>query len=149
MSNANQQESRKAVRKAIKGKTKDDSILRIMSLNVTSWKSIQTRLKEWRNEADLIAMQEVKLNRREQVAATLIAKGNKWNVMHGKHRQITSCGLRKGRQGWRTKAGGVAIIAKEHLSMLPTGRAWKAARDLYASTRCIRAAVMIQNEEGK
>ena len=55
------QKSKNKKWKMIKEKTKDDIISRITSLNVTSWTSIKSRLKAWKEEAGLIALQGVKI----------------------------------------------------------------------------------------
>ena len=127
--------------------------LKIISLNITSWGRRASRLLDV--DADILAMQEVRLGKLEIIAAKRMAKTKGWKMIAGKEqinierRSKEQLFKNKVYQRYKTKTakqGGVAILAKSEMMMKEVGKANGPAKMLYATRRWTWAAIPLSKK---
>ena len=90
------------------------------SVDVTSFNSVKHKLAAW--DADIIAMQEVRLDLRAQAQATKIVKKAGYKIEFGKHCLGQSFRRRDSNKiARRTRQGGTAVLTKSENALTPSG----------------------------
>ena len=136
-------QARHQTRNGDRSSTDKATVKTLISANVTSWRSAVGKFKNW--QADYLALQEVRLNKRGQLVATRAADAAGYNIEFG-----AACAaqtFQRSRSRYkictRVRQGGTAILAKKSKAVLvPSGRKWHAAKELFTSARHIRAALV-------